>query len=372
MELLTPVADPPAGRAQRIPHTIHRVWLGDAPLPEMAAAFGETWAHHHPGWELRLWRDEDLPPLRNQAAFDAAASLAERADIVRYELLLRFGGVYVDTDFECLRSLEPLLEDVEAFTASQDGRTLSNSIIGATAGHPLLRALVDALPRAVAERSGRPPNQVTGPGLLTAVVEGDAALEAGVQVFPPALFFPYLHDEPSRRHESFPDAYAVHHWAASWLDHPIPEVPSCWRLVVATDWSAPAPALAVLRPFADAFGPEDPVELVFAVPHEPGAEDLRRALELLEAMGIAPEDCAPLGVESFEVAAATRYDLAVVAGGDPDLVLLEVGAAVSWLHATAGLVARHGRPALAAAHGHQTLCGSLPQLERRLAGFRPT
>lgn len=370
MELFQESVAAGATRGLRIPRVIHRIWLGDAPLPAEAVEFGETWARHHPEWELRLWRDADLPPLRHQDLFDRATSLAERADIARYELLLRFGGVYVDTDFECLRPLEPLLDDVTAFLATEDGRNLSIGIIGAVPGHPFLQAVVAALPASIAERGARPPNQVTGPGLVTALAEGDPELRAGLRVFAAELFYPYLYNEPYRRHDAFPDAYAVHHWAASWVDHEIPTVPARWRLVVATDWSEPAAALAVLRPFAELYGPQDRIELVFAVPHEPGAGDLEQALELFHSLGIDPERCAPLSVESFGDAADTRYDVALVPAGSPDLLLLEVGAAVSWLHATRRLLERHGRPALAATYGHATVSGSQVQLAQRLAGFR--
>ena len=54
----------------------HRIWLGSKPLPAEFAAFGETWAAHHPGWEMRLWTDANLPPLINQQAFDRAPTFA--------------------------------------------------------------------------------------------------------------------------------------------------------------------------------------------------------------------------------------------------------------------------------------------------------
>ena len=58
-----------------------------------------------------------MPPLRNQDLFDAAEHPAQRADLARFEILLRFGGVYVDTDFEALAPIQARLEDVECFVA---------------------------------------------------------------------------------------------------------------------------------------------------------------------------------------------------------------------------------------------------------------
>jgi mannosyltransferase OCH1-like enzyme len=45
-----------------------------------------------------------------QAAFDRASNFGEKSDIWRYEILFRLGGVYVDTDFECVRPFDSLLE----------------------------------------------------------------------------------------------------------------------------------------------------------------------------------------------------------------------------------------------------------------------
>lgn len=197
--------------AGSIPRTIHRIWVGDAPLPEEHRRYGETWRRHHPGWEMRLWGDRDARRLVPARALRACRSHAEAANLVRYELLRRFGGVYVDTDVECRRSLEPLLAGVEAFAAWETPGRLGNAVLGSTPGHPLfeLAALEGRL------TAGMSVNNVeaTGPGFLTQIRSERPLLE----VFDTGLFYPYRWDEPERRHEPFPDAYAVHHWAMSWV-----------------------------------------------------------------------------------------------------------------------------------------------------------
>src|SRR5438309_627607 len=149
-------------RSLLIPRVIHRVWPGEDPLPAELEAYGESWERHHPGWEMKLWRPSDLPPLRNQAHFDSATSYAMRSDIARYELLLRFGGIYVDTDFECLRPFDDLLAGVEAFMGTEDGWFLTNALMGAVPGHPVIEAVVDAIPGSIAANPEGPPNELTG------------------------------------------------------------------------------------------------------------------------------------------------------------------------------------------------------------------
>ena len=47
-------------------------------------------------------------PALIQAAYAKAPNFGEASDILRYGLLLTQGGLYVDTDFECVQSVEAL------------------------------------------------------------------------------------------------------------------------------------------------------------------------------------------------------------------------------------------------------------------------
>jgi len=198
--------------SQRIPRVFHRIWLGPEPMPEAECRLGETWARHHPGWEQRLWRDDDLPELGVPAEIIARAeNPVELADVARFHIIARHGGVYVDTDFECLRPLDSLLKGVDAFAAFQLPGEVNTALLGATAGHPAFRRAAEL----VTETFGRAPLPgSTGPPFFTHLLWDFPE----VTLFPPELFYPYLWTEPERRNEHFPGAYAVHHWAMSWRD----------------------------------------------------------------------------------------------------------------------------------------------------------
>src|SRR2546429_5904594 len=122
-----------------IPRVFHQIWLGPNPLPEEYQRYQQTWLDCHPGWELRMWTEENLPEgLRRPEAYEKLRAPAERANILRLELLWRFGGVYVDTDFECLRSIEPLIGDAELFiTLAKPGR-VNNALMGSVPAHSVI------------------------------------------------------------------------------------------------------------------------------------------------------------------------------------------------------------------------------------------
>jgi inositol phosphorylceramide mannosyltransferase catalytic subunit len=200
-----------------IPHIFHHVWTSGDAMPEAVLAARQTWIDRHPDWEFRIWRPEDLRWLRNQGLFDRATSYAQKADIARYEVLHRFGGVYLDTDMDCLRPLDDLLNGHEFFSARQYDGIVAIGIFGSAPRHPILIETIKRLPASSFFHRGEPLYAQTGPILLDKVLkDGRWETRPGIRVFPPPYFYPYAAGEPWRRNETFPRAYAVHHWHRSW------------------------------------------------------------------------------------------------------------------------------------------------------------
>ena len=136
-----------------IPKVFHQIWLGDEPFPYGRER--ETWQRHHPDWEHRLWTEADVPgDLELREAANRLRQPAERADILRLELLHRHGGVYLDADFECLKPIDQLLEGVTCCLGLLDSGRVSNAVIGAVPGHPLL-ARARPTARSTARARGR-------------------------------------------------------------------------------------------------------------------------------------------------------------------------------------------------------------------------
>jgi inositol phosphorylceramide mannosyltransferase catalytic subunit len=198
----------------RIPRIFHQIWVGPDPLPDEFAAYGQTWLDHHPGWELKLWTDENFPPretlIRPESA-DLLRAPWERADIFRLELLFTQGGVHVDTDFECKRSIEPLIESSDVFVGFRKAGKLNGALMGSVPGHPLVeRALHE-----IEEQRSYGKSMATGDNLKG--TSGPEFIDAifldqpGVTLIPPGCFYP-------RTPEELDEAYAVHHKARAWKD----------------------------------------------------------------------------------------------------------------------------------------------------------
>ena len=167
----------------RIPKVFHQIWFG-GPMPDAYLAFAKTWRHFHAEWAFRLWTEENLFPLELQAYFDTAEEFCQKSDIARYEVLWRFGGIYLDCDFECIKSIEPLLDEVDAFLGYEDPVSVNNAIIGAVPRHPALAAMIDAVRRRFFLPG--PAFFTTGPGLVTPLVKRFA----DIRLFPSEVFYP--------------------------------------------------------------------------------------------------------------------------------------------------------------------------------------
>lgn len=168
-------------------------------MPARYRAFRQGWLELHPDWRHVLWTDANLPVLRNQRLYDRppcpAINVGQfRADLLRYEILHDHGGVYIDMDTEPVAPLDQLLDEPHGcWAVRQDDRLIANGMLGATAGHPVMRQLVKGIPGSVNRRRGRKPRQSTGPHYLTRLWKAGARKR--MTVWPPETFFPYSWDQ---------------------------------------------------------------------------------------------------------------------------------------------------------------------------------
>ncbi len=194
-----------------IPKIFHRVWMGKKPMPQEFIDYGRSWEIMHPDWEMKLWTEDNLFPLKNQKLFDNAIHVVQKCEIARLEIIYNIGGVYLDCDFECLKNIDDLLAGIEGFTACEDPGIFSMGIMGAVPGYKAYGVLVDGLEESLNKYKDYPINHQAGPMYATRKKDEISY----ITMFAPELFYPYSYREMYRKGESFPNAYAVHHWANS-------------------------------------------------------------------------------------------------------------------------------------------------------------
>jgi len=219
----------------KIPKIIHQIWLGSSLPPEFDELVQTVKSMHAGrGWSYKLWTDEDLKDLvlYNQRYFDEAKNAGARADLLRYELLYRYGGVYVDIDYECLQPFDELHYLYDLYTGLEplDSKMAKDgvSLVAARPGHPViahyLRTVKDDWNKAgVVQRTG--PWHWTKSFIAAAGRGGNRDI-----AFPATYFYPMgAHEKDARDEEGMhkkreewikQGAYAIHHFANSWFFSP--------------------------------------------------------------------------------------------------------------------------------------------------------
>lgn len=137
----------------QIPKIIHQVWVG----PNKPPGFLGRWKDKNPDFDWWLWdikAVKNFLPLYNQHLFDDYANsnffgnISGLVDILRYEILYKYGGIYIDADIDCLRPLEGSFLESDFFVSyvlDQIENTLSCAVIGCTEKHPVIEKMINEL-----------------------------------------------------------------------------------------------------------------------------------------------------------------------------------------------------------------------------------
>ncbi|CAF2890482.1 unnamed protein product [Rotaria sp. Silwood2] len=205
-----------------IPRVFHFIWLNNNSVPDATQQYIDLWKTFHPNWEILIWTHETIAnrnlSLHNQKRFqNSVQSLRQASDILRYEILYQYGGIYIDVDFEPLKNIEPLLHGVEAFVAYESDYFICNGILGAIPGHDLTQRLITGLETNLALFENGTVNQQTGPYYITRQVkdmqqEQKTTMKDGFQIFAPHIFFPYAWYEKDPGHPYDALSFVVHHF----------------------------------------------------------------------------------------------------------------------------------------------------------------
>lgn len=265
------------GKFYKIPGIIHHIWLGSE-LPQVCKEFRQTWIKHHPTWTHILWTDNtknytDTDLILTPQSFDEVLTLlnrtnsegrtivinienlsfptrdqylhsenyGEKSDILRYEILFYIGGLYVDTDFKCLRPFHALHKSCSFFAgldyADQEFNVF-NGLIGSKKHHPICKACREAIQQQSLDRNDSNRGsmnakiaimQRTGPYFFSTIIH-DYIMQTNVLdpvvLFPVTFFYPYPHLYiPKCRKLSTqqleemwlkPESIAIHFWHVSW------------------------------------------------------------------------------------------------------------------------------------------------------------
>lgn len=144
--------NPPQGAEERpmlIPKIIHQTYKTEE-IPDVWKEGQQRCKDLHPDYEYILWTDKMSVEFIEKEypwfldTFKNYRYPIERADAIRYFILSYYGGVYIDLDDGCERSLDRLLT-VPAFARKTSPTGISNDVLGSVPGHPFFDKLMHSL-----------------------------------------------------------------------------------------------------------------------------------------------------------------------------------------------------------------------------------
>ena len=207
-----------------VPKKIHQVWIG-SDFPKKYQKWADSWKIKNPDFEYYLWDEKEILKLGLDAEeeYKSTNNFGVKSDIARYEILNRFGGVYVDTDFECLKPLDPkfLTYDFVGSQLFSYEPQISNGIIFATKNNIILKTLISNLRENKNIRTGLDVLSYSGAIYLSNIIKELKNNIYNLVLLPSQYFFPWpnFYKKYNENIQKFltGNSYGIHHWEVSWL-----------------------------------------------------------------------------------------------------------------------------------------------------------
>jgi len=142
-----------------IPRIIHQIWKNEA-IPVQCSDYVKTLKKLHPDWRYMLWTDKKADWFMKRyfsEYYDLYSNYKYnilRADLLRYCVVQKFGGVYVDLDFEFFKPLDSILENKNLYFFNEpdtparnkfNTNLICNFLFGATRNNSVFLNLIKTI-----------------------------------------------------------------------------------------------------------------------------------------------------------------------------------------------------------------------------------
>jgi len=137
-------------RGAQVPRRVWFLWLqGLDEAPELIQSCHRSWVERNPGWSVEVLTRRNLIDWlgrRVQEPWARELPLAQFSDLIRLELLVTYGGVWVDATCFCRMALDKWLFDfcksgLFCFSRPAPDRLLASWFLASAPANPLLRAV---------------------------------------------------------------------------------------------------------------------------------------------------------------------------------------------------------------------------------------
>lgn len=209
----------------KIPKTIHYCWFGRGQMPNSAMTYISSWKKLLPDYDFQLWNEDNFDINTNAFVREAyeQKKFAFVTDYVRLYALYHYGGIYMDTDVEVIKSLDQFRK-YGAFTSCEDESMCVTGLIGAEQYHPWIKELLDDYKEKKFIIANSKFNDIPNTKLITDITiksygwlpKNDyQILKNDLHIFPMEYFC--ANDWRTHKVTLTENTYTIHHFNASWI-----------------------------------------------------------------------------------------------------------------------------------------------------------
>ena len=209
-----------------IPRVIHFCWFGRVPKPELVCRCIDSWKKYCPDYQYIDWNEDNVSiekcPKYVQDAY-ASGLYAFVSDYVRLKVVYEYGGVYLDTDVQLIKSLDHLLEH-RGFFGFENKMSIDTGLgFGTEKGEKILQELMNDYEKLSFQNADGTVNYATCTEINTHVfVEHGLQLNNKMQsidndilILPTEYLCP-IEYETDIMHKTF-RTISIHWFAKSWM-----------------------------------------------------------------------------------------------------------------------------------------------------------
>lgn len=203
---------------------IHYCWFGNTPIPEKFQRNIDTWKRYCPDYEIIRWDESNYNVTKNKymkQAYDKK-KWGFVPDYARLDIINTYGGIYLDTDVELLKSWDDLLQ-YKLFCGFESKQYVNFGLgFGAIPNNPVLVDMLKFYDNIEFVNKDASLNLVASPVYQTKILVQNGLLQNGhtqkTQSF--IAFAPEYFSPINSYGIGYPTAnsFSIHQYAATWFD----------------------------------------------------------------------------------------------------------------------------------------------------------
>lgn len=190
---------------------IHYVWLGSKNKPPLVHICINSWKTLMPNDTVfKEWTLDNFPKTSNRFYNECIKRKlwGFASDYIRLFVLYKYGGIYLDADFQLLKPLNVLFDE-NIFLGLEDTDYIGSAVMGAKKEHPFIKDLLQFYDNGIWKYPiWKLPKVVNY--VYTKVYNNE------VKLYPVDFFYPFHHSEEFYNECITENTYGIHWWSKNW------------------------------------------------------------------------------------------------------------------------------------------------------------